>query len=241
MVAPVRGLLKPKWRFHRPQDQESRRLAGERRSANWVFTHAVPGGVGLCSGAGRLLPGLSVSDRLVVLLDGAAATSASAAMACACSVNPAGGRASARCWGLSWRTRSRWFFWFPRRPVIVPATVLVAWLALGLARKWQSEPSWIDRAGRLMGVLWLATIPDLSHRLRLASSEMKENPESQAARSGSLAESCPTRTVALIRNVSIAAIGALHPACVHERTLCFKRMELLTNDLAETTAGLEEI
>jgi hypothetical protein len=36
---------------------------------------------------------------------------------------------------------------------------MVAWLALGLSRKWTAEPSWIDRAGRLMGILWLLSIP----------------------------------------------------------------------------------
>ena len=50
-------------------------------------------------------------------------------------------------------------FLVPGPSAIVPATVLLAWLAAGLTRKWQSEPSWIDRAGRLVGVLWLATIP----------------------------------------------------------------------------------
>jgi hypothetical protein len=33
------------------------------------------------------------------------------------------------------------------------------WVALAVSRKWQTERSWIDRAGRLVGVLWLGTIP----------------------------------------------------------------------------------
>ena len=47
----------------------------------------------------------------------------------------------------------------PEPSVLAAATVLVAWLFLGVARKWQSEPSWIDRTGRGLGVLWLGTIP----------------------------------------------------------------------------------
>ena len=42
---------------------------------------------------------------------------------------------------------------------IVPATVVVAWLALALSMKWKAEPSWIDRSGRLLGLLWAGTIP----------------------------------------------------------------------------------
>jgi hypothetical protein len=48
---------------------------------------------------------------------------------------------------------------FPAPSVIVAVTVLVAWVALGVSRKWTAETSWIDRAGRLMGILWIATIP----------------------------------------------------------------------------------
>ena len=47
----------------------------------------------------------------------------------------------------------------PVPSAIVPSTVAVAWLVLAVSRKWQAEPSWIDRAGRLVGVLWLVTIP----------------------------------------------------------------------------------
>ena len=43
--------------------------------------------------------------------------------------------------------------------VIVPATVVVVWLALALSMKWKSESSWIDSSGRLIGMLWAGTIP----------------------------------------------------------------------------------
>ncbi len=51
------------------------------------------------------------------------------------------------------------FIEIPASSVIVPATVVLVWVMLAVTRKWQAEPSWIDRAGRLLGVLWIATIP----------------------------------------------------------------------------------
>jgi hypothetical protein len=47
----------------------------------------------------------------------------------------------------------------PVPSIIVPATVLLAWVVLAVSRQWQPERSWIDRAGRLVGVCWIATIP----------------------------------------------------------------------------------
>ncbi|WP_435016349.1 hypothetical protein TA3x_003914 [Tundrisphaera sp. TA3] len=34
--------------------------------------------------------------------------------------------------------------------------VMGAWLALHLSGDWDAEPSWVDRAGRLLGVFWIA-------------------------------------------------------------------------------------
>lgn len=34
-------------------------------------------------------------------------------------------------------------------------TVAVAWIILALGRRWRAEPSWIDRAGRLVGFAWI--------------------------------------------------------------------------------------
>jgi hypothetical protein len=42
--------------------------------------------------------------------------------------------------------------------VVVPAAVLLAWLVLALTRRWSAEPSWIDRAGRCLGVAWIAMV-----------------------------------------------------------------------------------
>jgi hypothetical protein len=33
--------------------------------------------------------------------------------------------------------------------------VAAAWMALLLTGRWRAEPSWIDRAGRILGVLWI--------------------------------------------------------------------------------------
>ncbi len=36
--------------------------------------------------------------------------------------------------------------------------VAMTWLGLVLSRRWQPEPSWLDRLGRVIGVLWLLTL-----------------------------------------------------------------------------------
>ena len=43
--------------------------------------------------------------------------------------------------------------------VIVPAFVFGAWAVLAVSQMWKAERSSIDRMGRLLGVLWLGTIP----------------------------------------------------------------------------------
>jgi hypothetical protein len=36
-------------------------------------------------------------------------------------------------------------------PIAVGGTVALAWTCLALARRWEAEPSWVDRMGRLLG------------------------------------------------------------------------------------------
>jgi hypothetical protein len=42
---------------------------------------------------------------------------------------------------------------------IVEAAVPAAWASLALAGRWRPEPSWIDRAGRCVGVVWSFGLP----------------------------------------------------------------------------------
>jgi hypothetical protein len=44
-------------------------------------------------------------------------------------------------------------------PAVVGGAVGAAWLALAAVRGWRSEPSWVDRSGRILGGAWLVTIP----------------------------------------------------------------------------------
>jgi hypothetical protein len=37
--------------------------------------------------------------------------------------------------------------------------VLWCWLTMALSGRWRPEPSWIDRAGRLLGAAWIAMLP----------------------------------------------------------------------------------
>jgi hypothetical protein len=38
---------------------------------------------------------------------------------------------------------------------IVGAAVLGAWSAMAASGRWRARPSWIDRAGRILGILWI--------------------------------------------------------------------------------------
>jgi hypothetical protein len=44
-------------------------------------------------------------------------------------------------------------------PILISAAVATAWLGLALSRRWRPEVSWIDRAGRAVGVCWLGMFP----------------------------------------------------------------------------------
>jgi hypothetical protein len=39
---------------------------------------------------------------------------------------------------------------------------MCSWITLALTGRWRSERSWIDRAGRLIGVVWLIELPFIS-------------------------------------------------------------------------------
>jgi hypothetical protein len=45
--------------------------------------------------------------------------------------------------------------YWPAHSHHVGQAVAVTWLGLILARRWRREPGWIDRFGRVIGVLWL--------------------------------------------------------------------------------------
>jgi hypothetical protein len=39
--------------------------------------------------------------------------------------------------------------------VAIPTSVGLSWLVLGISRRWAGERSWLDRLGRLIGILWI--------------------------------------------------------------------------------------
>lgn len=53
-------------------------------------------------------------------------------------------------WAYAGRSAPAW---------VVPLAVALAWLALATGRGWRQERSWVDRAGRLVGIAWLAMAP----------------------------------------------------------------------------------
>jgi hypothetical protein len=46
--------------------------------------------------------------------------------------------------------------WLPDVSQSAGFAVAAIWLVLGIGRWWRPEPSWIDRAGRALGVYWIA-------------------------------------------------------------------------------------
>jgi hypothetical protein len=43
--------------------------------------------------------------------------------------------------------------------ILLPAAGPLAWVCLIATRRWAAEPSWIDRLGRIVGALWMVSIP----------------------------------------------------------------------------------
>jgi hypothetical protein len=42
-------------------------------------------------------------------------------------------------------------------PSGIPLSIVTIWGLLVGTRQWRAEPSWVDRAGRVIGVGWIAT------------------------------------------------------------------------------------
>jgi hypothetical protein len=68
----------------------------------------------------------------------------------------------AMVFGLFWVTGYLYYL-FPdsadastAAPIAMAGSVAAAWSVLVLSRRWQSEPGWIDRMGRLLGVIAIA-------------------------------------------------------------------------------------
>jgi hypothetical protein len=53
-----------------------------------------------------------------------------------------------------WFLISQWVFSNEDR---VPFALLTAWILLALSGRWRSDSSWVDRAGIILGLLWLLT------------------------------------------------------------------------------------
>lgn len=50
-----------------------------------------------------------------------------------------------------------WLAPIPRPWIAVGGSVAAAWLVLALFRRWKAEPGWVDRLGRLLGVIGIGT------------------------------------------------------------------------------------
>jgi hypothetical protein len=43
--------------------------------------------------------------------------------------------------------------------ILVAGATPLAWFFLAVTRRWAAEPSWIDRLGRILGALWMVSLP----------------------------------------------------------------------------------
>ena len=48
-----------------------------------------------------------------------------------------------------------YYFTLRLSPLLLSGPVGVAWLGLAVSRRWHTDPAWVDRAGRALGVCWL--------------------------------------------------------------------------------------
>jgi hypothetical protein len=64
------------------------------------------------------------------------------------------------------RVRQMWWTVHATVADSVSYAVIAWWLAMALARRWRPERSWIDRAGRAVGLLWIA-LPLLRLHIRM--------------------------------------------------------------------------
>jgi hypothetical protein len=44
---------------------------------------------------------------------------------------------------------------FPDIGLGIGCSILGAWVSMGMGHTWCSERSWVDRAGRILGVFWI--------------------------------------------------------------------------------------
>jgi hypothetical protein len=156
MVRPVLGLLS--WR-DTSIDFNTRKPSREKWLRSWVATHAPPGAIGFAVAQDAFclfFPFLLVWSLCLLCLRLLQPRPPWAALVRQpgwwASLGPILGVLLGQAEDLFLDSRAS-------SSVIVPAIVLVAWVALAASRKWQAERSWIDRAGRILGVLWIATIP----------------------------------------------------------------------------------
>jgi hypothetical protein len=68
--------------------------------------------------------------------------------------------ATVATWGHhGWKVSAPYSTWVQASVTTLPAacgySVAMAWMTLVLGGRWRPEPSWIDRAGRILGTYWL--------------------------------------------------------------------------------------
>jgi hypothetical protein len=156
LVAPILAHVEPPGRFIDPKTRQ--RVSFERAQENWLLTHAPPGALGFALAQ----DGYFLVFHFLLLWSLGLAILRMFPPRPALAVvfrQPGWWACSGAMTGTALAYAAELIIEFPAPSVIVPATVMVAWLGLVASRQWKSESSWIDRAGRLIGIFWLMTIP----------------------------------------------------------------------------------
>ena len=155
MVGPAMGLMG--WR-DTVLDWKTRKPSHERWLDNWVQAHAPPGQLGFALAQDAfwlLFPSLLIASFCLICLRLIPPRPSWATLF----RQPGWWACLGSILGAMLGHADRFFFVNPAPSVVVPAMVAVVWVVLAVSRMWRAERSWIDRAGRLLGLLWLATIP----------------------------------------------------------------------------------
>ena len=66
--------------------------------------------------------------------------------------------------------------------------IVISWIVLAVSRRWRAKPDWIDRTGRIIGVLWIATHIVLSTTELASSFSSALDDETSNSRSSIRAE-----------------------------------------------------
>jgi hypothetical protein len=160
-LAAARGLHKPIWSMTSMSVESGLYSAISLAVARWIVI-ALPMAWAWTITLSLLgLRGFQTGRRAPLILPGSAACGAATIAMAIEMINLLAVLSAIVIWGGMSRPRMGWLIAELIVEIDMPGVatpglaVTIAWVALAVSRRWQPEPSWIDRAGRLMGWGWI--------------------------------------------------------------------------------------